>query len=164
LRALLLQAALALGAAVTPGAAQSPPPAKLAQSIERIYGAGARVDTVHVDSAEVYRISRGGILLGFAAVRIVTGKDQPITYLVATDSADALRDIDILVYREPRGGEVAYEAWRKQFRGKTSAAPLQVGKDIRNVSGATISANAVTRGVRRTVADLTAWHAAGKLK
>jgi Na+-translocating ferredoxin:NAD+ oxidoreductase RnfG subunit len=59
---------------------------------------------------------------------------------------------------------VAYEAWRKQFRGKTSAAPLQVGKDIRNVSGATISANAVTRGVRRTVADLTAWHAAGKLK
>jgi len=161
---LLLQAALALGAALTPGAAQSPPPAKLAQSIERIYGAGARVDTVRVDSAEVYRISRGGILLGFAAVRNVTGKDQPITYLVATDSADALRDIDILVYREPRGGEVAYEAWRKQFRGKTSAAPLQVGKDIRNVSGATISANSVTRGVRRALADLTAWHAAGKLK
>lgn len=164
LRALLLQAALALGASLTPAAAQASPPAKLAQSIERIYGAGARVDTVHADSAEVYRISRGGALLGFAAVRNVTGKDQPITYLVATDSADALRDIDILVYREPRGGEVAYEAWRKQFRGKTSAAPLQVGKDIRNVSGATISANAVTRGVRRALADLTAWHAAGKLK
>ncbi len=164
LRALLLQAALALGVAITPAMAQSPPPARLAQSIERIYGAGARVDTVRVDSAAVYRISRGGVLLGFAAVRNVTGKDQPITYLVATDSADALRDIDILVYREPRGGEVAYEAWRKQFRGKTSAAPLQVGKDIRNVSGATISANAVTRGVRRALADLTAWHAAGKLK
>jgi Na+-transporting NADH:ubiquinone oxidoreductase subunit C len=122
------------------------------------------VDTVHVDSAAVYRISRGGVLLGFAAVRNVTGKDQPITYLVATDSADALRDIDILVYREPYGGEVAYDPWRKQFRGKTAAAPLQVGKDVRNISGATISCNAVTRGVRQTLAALTAWHAAGKLR
>lgn len=117
-----------------------------------------------MDSAEVYRISRHGGLLGFAQVRNVKGKERPITYLVATDSADALRDVDILVYREPRGGEVAYEPWREQFRGKTTTAPLQVGKDIRNVSGATISVNAVTRGVRRTLADLTAWHAAGKLK
>ena len=155
---------LVLAAGSSPVAAQSAPPAKLAQSLERIYGAGARVDTIHVDSAQVYRISREGALLGFAQVRNVKGKDQPITYLVATDSADALRDIDILVYREPRGGEVAYEPWRKQFRGKTAAAPLQVGKDIRNVSGATISVNAVTRGVRRAVADLSAWHAAGRLK
>ena len=145
-------------------AAQSAPPAKLAKSIERVYGAGAQVDTVQVDSARVYRVSRGGALLGFAQVRNVKGKDQPITYLVATDAADALRDIDILVYREPYGGEVAYEPWRKQFRGKTTGAPLQVGKDIRNVSGATISSNAVTRGVRQALADLTAWHAAGKLK
>jgi Na+-translocating ferredoxin:NAD+ oxidoreductase RnfG subunit len=145
-------------------AAQAAPRAKLAHSIERVYGAGAQVDTLHVDSATVYRISRGGALLGFAQVRNVKGKEQPITYLVATDSSDALRDIDILVYREPYGGEVAYDPWRKQFRGKTAAAPLQLGKDIRNISGATISSNAVTRAVRKTLADLTAWHAAGKLR
>jgi Na+-translocating ferredoxin:NAD+ oxidoreductase RnfG subunit len=145
-------------------AAQSPPPAKLAKSLERIYGAGAQVDTLHVDSATVYRVSRAGALLGFAQVRNVKGKELPITYLVAIDSADTLRDIDILVYREPYGGEVAYDPWRKQFRGKTAAAPLQLGKDIRNVSGATISSNAVTRAVRKTLADLTAWHAAGKLR
>jgi Na+-translocating ferredoxin:NAD+ oxidoreductase RnfG subunit len=144
--------------------AQAPPPAKLAQSLERIYGSGAQVDTVRVDSAAVYRVSRAGVLLGFAQVRNVKGKEQPITYLVATDSADALRDIDILVYREPYGGEVAYDPWRKQFRGKTTSAPLQVGKDIRNISGATISSNAVTRAVRKTLAELTAWHAEGKLK
>jgi Na+-translocating ferredoxin:NAD+ oxidoreductase RnfG subunit len=152
------------GAAGSPAVGQSAPPAKLAKSLERVYGAGAQVDTLHVDSATVYRVSRQGSLLGFAQVRNVKGKDQPITYLVATDSADALRDIDILVYREPRGGDVAYEPWRKQFRGKTASAPLQVGKDIRNISGATISSNSVTRGVRRALADLTAWHAAGKLK
>jgi Na+-translocating ferredoxin:NAD+ oxidoreductase RnfG subunit len=145
-------------------AAQSAPPAKLAKSIERIYGAGARVDTMRVTSAEVYRVSRGGTLLGFAQVRNVKGKDQPITYLVAIDSADALRDIDILVYREPHGGEVAYEPWRKQFRGKKTGAQLQVGKDIRNISGATISCNSVTRGVRQALAELTAWHAEGRLR
>jgi len=156
--------ALLTALAAVPASAQSAPPGKLAKSLERVYGADAQIDTLHVDSATVYRISRAGSLLGFAQVRNVKGKEQPITYLVATDSADALRDIDILVYREPYGGEVAYDPWRKQFRGKTAGAPLQVGKDVRNISGATISCNAVTRGVRQTLADLTAWHAAGKLR
>ena len=156
--------AVALATTAIPAAAQSPPPAKLAQSLERIYGTGAQVDTVHVDSATVYRVSRAGALLGFAQVRNVKGKELPITYLVATDSADALRDIDILVYREPHGGEVAYDSWRKQFRGKTISAPLQVDKDIRNISGATISSNAVTRSVRQALAELTGWHRSGKLK
>jgi len=155
---------LLLGTLAPPAGAQSAPPDKLAASIERIYGPGARVDTVRVDSTDVYRVSRDGALLGFAEVCNSKGKDRPITYLVATDSADALRDVDILVYREPRGGEVAYEPWRKQFRGKSAKDPLQVGKDIRNVSGATISANSVTRGVRRALADLTRWHAEGKLR
>jgi len=156
--------ALAVLLLAHPLAAQSAPPGKVAKSIERVYGAGAEVDTVRVDSATVYRVSRAGALLGFAQVRNVKGKDQPITYLVAIDSANALRDVDVLVYREPYGGEVAYEPWRKQFRGKTAAAPLQVGKDIKNISGATISSNSVTRGVRQALAELTAWHAAGKLK
>jgi Na+-translocating ferredoxin:NAD+ oxidoreductase RnfG subunit len=153
----------ALGLA-TPAASQSAPSDKLARSLARVYGDGAQVDAVRVDTATVYRISRGGALLGFAQVRNSKGKDQPITYLVAIDSASALKDIDILVYREPRGGEVAYDSWRKQFRGKTTGAPLQVGKDIKNISGATISSNSVTRGVKQTLAELTAWRAAGKLK
>ena len=147
-----------------PVTAQSVPPAKVAKSMERIFGSGVRIDTLKVDTSSVFRVSKGGALLGFAQVDNVKGKDQPITYLVAIDSTDALKDIDVLVYREPYGGEVAYEPWRKQFRSKTMAAPLLVGKDIRNISGATISSHSVTLGVRRTLADLTAWHAAGKIK
>ena len=142
---------------------QSAPAQKVTKSVERIFGAGVQVDTIKVDSAQVLRMSRGGSLLGFAQIRNVKGKDQPITYLIAIDSADALKDIDVLVYREPYGGEVAYEPWRKQFRGKTTAAPLAVGKDIRNISGATISSHSVTLGVRQTLAALSAWHAAGRI-
>jgi Na+-translocating ferredoxin:NAD+ oxidoreductase RnfG subunit len=155
-------AILALPAVSLP--AQSAPPQKVAESIGRVYGAGVRVDSVLVDSVRVFRISREGALLGFAEVRNVKGKERPITYLVAVDSAGVTRDVDVLVYREPQGGEVDNEAWRKQFRGKTAADPLQVGKDIRNISGATISSNSVTRSVRQALAQLAAWRAAGELR
>jgi Na+-translocating ferredoxin:NAD+ oxidoreductase RnfG subunit len=160
----MLAATAALVVGALPLTAQAAPPGKVSQSVDRIYGTGARVDTVVVDSQTVYRVSRGAALLGFAEVRNVKGKEQPITYLVAVDSAGATRDIDILVYRESQGGEVAYDSWRKQFRGKTTGDPIEIGKDIRNISGATISSNAVTRSVRLALRQLADWRAAGKLK
>ena len=144
-------------------AAPAPPP-KVAASVKRIFGAGATATAVAVVADTAYRIARGDALLGFAVVREVKGKDQPITFLVATDTADRLRDIDILVYREPYGGEVAYEAWRRQFRGKSADDQLQVGRDIRSISGATISVHSVTTGVLRALRDLTTWHRSGALE
>jgi transcriptional regulator of nitric oxide reductase len=117
-----------------------------------------------VGADTVLRVSRRDSLLGFAVVRNVRGKDQPITFLVATDTTDRLRDIDILIYREPYGGEVAYDAWRKQFRGKTAKDRLEVGRDIRSISGATISVNSVTLGVRRALQDLSTWHRSGAIR
>jgi Na+-translocating ferredoxin:NAD+ oxidoreductase RnfG subunit len=136
----------------------------VAASVARVFGAGAIATPVVVNADTVFRIARRDSLLGFAVVREVKGKDQPITFLVAIDTTDRLRDIDILVYREPYGGEVAYEAWRRQFRGKSSADRLEVGRDIRTISGATISVNAVTAGVRRALNDLTTWRRAGAIK
>ena len=140
------------------------PPPKVVASVKRVFGSGAIATQVAVDTNTAYRITRADSLLGFAVVRDVKGKDQPITFLVATDTADRLRDVDILVYREPYGGEVAYDAWRRQFRGKSRDDALQVGRDIRTISGATISVNAVTLGVRNALNDLTTWHRSGALK
>ena len=147
-------------------AAQSPaaPPAKVAASITRLFGPGARVDTLRVDTVSVLRASRADSLLGFAAVGNVLGKDEPITFLVAIDPTDRLKDVDILVYREPYGGEVAYEPWRRQFRGKGAGDSLRVGREIRSISGATISVHAVTLGVRRMLAQLSAWHRSGAIR
>jgi len=147
-------------------AAQSPaaPPAKVAASIARLFGPGARLDTLRVDTVSVLRASRADSLLGFAAVGNVLGKDQPITFLVAIDPTDRLKDVDILVYREPYGGEVAYEPWRRQFRGKGTGDSLRVGREIRSISGATISVHAVTLGVRRMLAQLSAWHRSGAIR
>jgi hypothetical protein len=158
--------ALLLAAAVHPQdrlGAQAAPPKKLRAALERVYGTDARTDTLVIDGAPVYRVARGDAVLGFAQVRNVKGKDQPITFLVATDSTLVLKDVDILVYREAYGGEVAYEPWRRQFRGKGPADPLRPDADIRGISGATISVHAVTAGVRRTLQDFLRWRTEGRL-
>ena len=139
-------------------------PPKVAGSVTRVFGRGVVAAPLVVNSDTAFRVTRGDSVLGFAVVRNVKGKDQPITFLVAIDTADRLKDIDILIYREPYGGEVAYEAWRRQFRGKSAGDTLEVGRQIRGISGATISVNAVTVGVRRALADLTAWHRQGLVK
>lgn len=136
----------------------------MAASLRRIFGSGAQTSVLPVGADTVLRVARGDSLLGFAAVGNVIGKDQPITFLVAIDPGDRLKDVDVLVYREPYGGEVAYDAWRRQFRGKSAADSLRVGREIRTISGATISVHAVTLGVKRLLADLTRWHQAGAIR
>lgn len=150
-------------AVAAPLCAQSVPAHKVAASLERIFGSGAARDSIVLGAEVVHRVRQADGRLGYARVRHVMGKDQPITFLVATDSALTLRDVEVLVYREPYGGEVAQEVWRRQFRGKDATAPLRVGGDIRSISGATISVHAVTLGIRRTLAEFVAWRRAGLL-
>src|SRR5438045_7155943 len=117
---------LALAALLVTAQNPAAPPAKVTASIARLFGPGARVDTLRVDTASVLRVSRADSLLGFAAVGNVLGKDQPITFLVAVDPTDRLKDVDILVYREPYGGEVAYEPWRDRKSTRLNSSHLGI--------------------------------------
>jgi len=101
--------------------------------------------------------------LGYVVIDNVIGKFELITYAVAIGTDGAIRQIEILSYRESHGGEVRLPAWRKQFVGKTVAGPLRVGDDIANISGATLSCTHVTDGVRRIVAVLQVARASGVL-
>lgn len=97
----------------------------------------------------VFAARSGDTLLGYVITDAVVGKFQLINYAVAFGTDGAIRDVEILSYREEHGGEVRTQAWRKQFEGKTGAAPLQLGEDIRGISGATMSCTHVTEGVKR---------------
>jgi Na+-transporting NADH:ubiquinone oxidoreductase subunit NqrC len=63
-----------------------------------------------------------------------------------------VRRVEILQYRESYGGEVRDQSWLAQFVGKTSGSSLEVGRDIRNISGATLSSHHVTEGVKKILA------------
>jgi Na+-translocating ferredoxin:NAD+ oxidoreductase RnfG subunit len=110
------------------------------------------------------RVARhGGAPLGYIVIDNVVGKVELITYAVAVGTDGAIKQIEILSYRESHGGEIRLPVWRKQFVGKTVAGPLHVGEDIANISGATLSCNHVTDGVRRIVAVLQVARETGAL-
>lgn len=100
----------------------------------------------------VRRIFAGTRFLGFTLVTDERGKYRPITMLIAVDSTRRVAGVQILVYREPRGGEVAREFFLRQYRGKTIGDPIRLNRDIINISGATISVHSVNAGVRKTLA------------
>jgi hypothetical protein len=79
----------------------------------------------------------------------VIGKHEIINYALALDSSGNVRQLEILDYHESYGGEVHLPAWRRQFVGKRHGAPVEIDKDIKNISGATLSCTHVTEGVRR---------------
>ncbi len=100
----------------------------------------------------VWRALRGQALLGYFIVDEVIGKHELITYALGIGGDGKARGVEILDYREPRGGEVRDASWRAQFNGKQAGDTLRVGQDIQNLSGATLSSRHITDGVRRLLA------------
>ncbi|GFZ94050.1 FMN-binding protein [Sphingobium fuliginis] len=97
---------------------------------------------------KVWRSARGGWLI----VDQVVGKHEYITFAVALDASGAVRSVEIMDYRESYGDQVRNPKWRAQFAGKRNGAALQLDKDIKNISGATLSCRHVTDGVKRLLA------------
>ncbi len=109
-------------------------------------GVSARSANWHV------RIARHGAeTLGYVVVDSVVGKFELIDYAVGISPDGSVKQVEVLAYRESHGHEVRLPAWRKQFVGKTAASPIHIGDDIANISGATLSCNHITDGVKRIV-------------
>lgn len=89
---------------------------------------------------------------GYFFVDQVIGKHDLITYAVALSADGAVRQVEILEYREAYGGEVRNAHWRGQFVGRHHGDAVQTGRDIQNISGATLSCTHVTDGIRRLLA------------
>jgi len=96
----------------------------------------------------IWRVSTGG---WFIADEVV-GKHEFIPIAVGLDASGAVKDIEILEYREAYGSEVRNPQWRAQFTGKRNGAKLTLTDDIQNISGATLSSKHITDGVRRLLA------------
>lgn len=107
---------------------------------------------------------QGEAALGFVVTDAVVGKFELIDFAVGVGLDGAVKQVEILSYRESHGHEVRLPAWRRQFVGKRANAPLRVGEDIANISGATLSCQHVTDGVHRVLVVLEAARRAGTIK
>ena len=90
--------------------------------------------------------------LGTIFIDQVYGKHEFITFAVALDATGAVKTIEIMEYRESYGDQVRLPAWRAQFVGQRGGPELRVDRQIRNISGATLSCVHITDGVRRLLA------------
>lgn len=114
-----------------------------AKAIERASGVDVRDKQLRV-----WRVSTGG---WFIADEVV-GKHEFIPFAVGLDDQGAVKGIEILEYREAYGSQIRDAHWRQQFVGRQPGVRLRLDKDIRNVSGATLSCKHVTDGVSRLLA------------
>jgi Na+-translocating ferredoxin:NAD+ oxidoreductase RnfG subunit len=108
---------------------------------------------VHARSArwQLKAARRQDATLGWVVVDEVIGKFELITYAVGLGGDGAVKQIEVLSYRESHGSEIRLPAWRRQFAGKKAGDPIELGKDIASISGATLSCRHVTEGVKRIV-------------
>ena len=91
-------------------------------------------------------------LQGYALVTDERGKYRPITFMVGVTPDFRVSDAAVMVYRESRGGEVQRARFLSQYRGRTLRDPIQINRDIINISGATISVRSMNAGVRKALA------------
>lgn len=103
---------------------------------------------VRLKKQPIWKVSQGGWFI----LDEVLGKHEFITYAVGLNADGSVRQIEILDYRETYGHEIRNKAWRQQFVGKTSASALKLDRDIKNISGATLSCRHIADGVKRLLA------------
>jgi Na+-translocating ferredoxin:NAD+ oxidoreductase RnfG subunit len=109
-------------------------------------------EPVDADSFIFYVGTHNSQVDGYAYITDKKGRHRPITFVVGLKPDCSVREVAIMIYREPRGYEVKEERFLRQYERKMIADPIEVYRDIKNISGATISAHSVSAGVREAVA------------
>jgi hypothetical protein len=71
-------------------------------------------------------------------------------YYIIFDQALKVEKIRVYNYQATHGHEVGGKGWLKQFIGYKGETKLEYGKNIDSISGATISANAITYNVQES--------------
>ncbi len=101
------------------------------------------------DKIYSWEIVKNDKIIARAFVDNVFGRFQPITFLLVISKEGKILYFEILKYRSDHGGNVKEIWWRNQFIGKNVDSDFTVGKEIQAVSGATISVNSLTRGIKK---------------
>jgi len=92
---------------------------------------------------------KGGKPMGYMVIDHIIGKSFPITFMVVLNGDGTVRNVEIMVYREPRGWEVKYPSFMSQFFGMNAESDF---RSINSITGATLSVRAITTGVQKAVA------------
>jgi len=113
-------------------------------AIEKIY-----MYKIYETRFTFYAGIKNGKSMGSMLIDNIIGKSLPITFMTVLNTDGTVRDVEIMVYREPQGWEVRYKSFRSQFYGKDTSSN---SNEILSISGATLSVRAIKSGVYKAMA------------
>jgi len=103
-----------------------------------------RLITVHVGK-------KGDRILGYAFLETHEVRTLPETLLIVVSPEGRVAKLLLAAFYEPPEYE-APKRWLGQFDGVELGPGLRVNRDIKGIAGSTLTAHAVTSGVRRVLA------------
>lgn len=112
-------------------------------------------------SYEILIARDAGQVSGYAIIDEQVGQHDPITFGLRFDAEGRVLRVEVMVYREPYGDGIRSPVFLGQFAGKDEASAMKLGKDVRIVSGSTISSRSAAIAVRRGAVLIAAFRDIG---
>lgn len=99
-----------------------------------------------------YFVEKDGIREKVAVIEEQPGKWGTVKFIIALNAKTAkVENLAVMAYKEKRGRPIARRNFLKQFIGKGSDDKIKVRKDIRAISGATISSDSTCFAVKKVI-------------
>ena len=117
-----------------------------ADAIESL--AKARLETRLIT---VYTGVKDNEIVGYAFIEIHTVRTLPEAFLIVLSPEGEIESLRVLAFYEPEE-YLPTERWLAQFDHRVLDHELRLGGEIHGIAGSTLSARAVTDGVRRSLA------------
>ena len=130
---------------------------KISMNILKINGKNKKIvqdqtqQAFYKDELYYWKISQNDTTIAYAFLDNVKGKSMPITFMVILSKDGSIINANVIKYREPYGGEVGNNRWLEQFNEKNEKSNYDVGKTIDGITGATISVNSLSKGIKKIV-------------
>ncbi len=99
----------------------------------------------------IYEAKNGEKTLGYAIIDTHSLRTKTETVMFVINPDGTLKQTEVLAFFEPQDYQAGGN-WMELFEGKNSDDSLKVGKDIPNITGATITANSLSQATRRILA------------
>ncbi len=106
------------------------------------------------DYHKISEIRNSSERLGYCVESELVSRSGPFKIRVFLDSHLIVKRANVISYPWERGRDVRRRAFTNQFEGKGPEDPIEIGKDIDAITGATISCQAMVEGVREAIKSL----------
>lgn len=98
-----------------------------------------------------YEVRRDGEVIGYGVTDTHVLRTHHETLLIVLEADGRVRQVEVLAFEEPPDYRPS-DRWLQRFQGRSLDDRLWLGRDVPNVTGATITATAVLRSVRTVLA------------